>query len=147
MNVYNFVYRVIAAAKHRLTYITEGTEDIDLSDHQKLPDALIDLSNYSYTDLIQRSLMLLDRYYTSKSDIFQKATLSRLLIKPKSVELFDSMESSMFLKLMSFLKPGSETDDKDTSVVQKLTEYCWLKDEAEGYEPHHINQNIILSFG
>ena len=139
--------RIIAAAKHRLTYITEGTGDIDLSDHKKLPDALIDLSNYSYKDLIQRSLMLLDRYYTLKSDIFKKATLSQLLITPKSVKLFDSMESSMFLELISFLKPVSEPDDKKTSVVQELTEYCWLKDEAEGYEPHHINQNIILSFG
>lgn len=140
--------RVTAAAKDRLCkYITEGTGDIDLSDHQKLPDALIDLSNYSYKNLIQRSLMLLDRYYTSKSDIFQKAILSRLLITPQSVELFNSMESSLFLKLMSFLKPGSDDGGTSTSVVQELTEYCWLRDEAEGYESHHINQNIILSFG
>lgn len=117
-----------------------------------LPDALIDLAGYNYEHLIQRSLMLLDRYYTSKSDIFSKAVPARLLITSKSVDFFNAIEDGLFLELMNFLKPGSSSENAaevtgGSSVVQKLIEYCWLETEAEGYEPHHINQNIILSFG
>ena len=142
---------MIAAAQKRLRYITEETGDIDLSNDQKLPDALIDLASYDYEHLVQRSLMLLDRYYTSKSDIFQKAVQARLLKTPQSVQLFNSIEGDLFLKLMSFLKPGSSSEEQDivngSSVVKELTKCCWLEGEVEGYEPHHINQNIILSFG
>ncbi len=119
-----------------------------MSNNQKLPDALIDLASYNYEPLIQRSLMLLDRYYTSKSDIFLKAIPARLLVTPQSVELFNTVEKRLFLELMHFLISGSsEMEHSASSAVQELTKYCWLDGEVEGYEPHQINQNIILSFG
>ena len=143
------VPRIIAAAQQRLRYITEECDDVDLSNKQLLPDALIDLAHYNYEHLIQSSLMLLDRYYTSKSDIFAKAIPAQLLTTSESVEFFKVFEGTLFLKLMSFLKPGSSSEDAEvigtSSIVQELTEYCWLKNEVD--EPHHINQNIILSFG
>lgn len=140
-----FVYRIIAVAKQRLKDIVNETGgEIDLSNNESLPDILIDLACYSYEPLIQRSLMLLDRYYTSKSDIFLKALPARLLVTPESIRLFDTIEETLFLRLMRFLK-GSE--EADTSVIQELIKYCWLENEAEGYEPHRINQDIILSFG
>ena len=145
-------FRIIAAAKKRLRHITEELpDDVDLSNKHQLPDALIDLACYDYEHLIQRSLMLLDRYYTSKSDIFLKAIPARLLITPESVEFFNTIEKSLFLDFLRFLKPDSTLEEKDTgrqlSVVKKLTNYCWLENEVEGYESHHINQKIILSFG
>ncbi len=95
--------------------------------------------------------MLLDRYYTSKSDIFLKAIPARLLLTPQSVELYNTVEGSLFLKLMRFLNHGSDSEEHDiaggSSVVQELTKFCWLENEVEGHEPHQINQNIILSFG
>lgn len=144
--------RIIASAKQRLdSIIAKETEDMDLSHNQKLPDNLIDLASYEYEHLVQRSLILLDRYYTSKSDIFQKAVSARLLLTPESVELFNAIECNLFLKLLTFLKPGSNLEEhavtRDSSVVQELTKYCWLADEVEGYEPHRVNQDIILSFG
>ena len=143
--------RITAAAQRRLRYITEECDDVDLSNHLQLPDALIDLASYNYEHLIQRSLMLLDRYYTSKSDIFAKAIPAQLLITSESVDFFKAIEERLFLDLLSFLKPGSGSEDteatRSSSVVRELTEYCWLMDEVEGYEPHHINRNIILSFG
>ena len=127
--------------------ITEDTGDVDLSNKEALPDALIDLANYNYEPLIQRSLMLLDRYYTSKSDIFLKAIPAQLLITWESIHLFDTVDE-LFLKLMNFLKAGYSSPTSDgPSVVQELTKYCWLENEVDGYEAHHINQNILLSFG
>ena len=144
------LYRLFVAAKERLNSITgKETGDNDLSNDQKLPDALIDLASYEYEHLVQRSLMLLDRYYTTKSDIFLKAIPARLLLTENSIDFFNTIEKD-FLELMSFLKPGSSSDEhgviRGSSVVQKLTNYCWLANEVEGYEPHQINQQIIVSF-
>ncbi len=140
--------RIISAAKQRLKYISEKTSDTDLSNNDQLPHVLLDLACYKYNDLIQRSLLLLDRYYTCETDIFQKALQSQLLLTPQSIELYNTIEN-LFLKLTSYLRSGSDEDDaaKGPSPVKMLTKYCWLEDEVEGFEPHQINRNIILSFG
>ncbi len=124
--------------------------DTDLSNNDELPHVLLDLTCYKYNDLIQRSLLLLDRYYTSKTDIFQIALQSQLLLTPQSIELYNTVEK-LSLKLTSYLRSGSSPDEDDAakgqSPVKMLTKYCWLEEEVAGFEPHQINQNIILSFG
>ena len=148
-NYYVTNFRVIKAAKQRLEYIAKKSGDTDLSNHDQLPKILLDLACYKYNDLIQRSLLLLDRYYTANTDIFQRALQSWLLLTPQSTELYNTVEK-LFLKLTSSLRSGSgEIDDQDEgpSPVKILTEYCWLQNEVEGFEPHQINRNIILSFG
>ena len=139
-------YRVLKAAKQRLEYISKQSGDTDLSNNEQLPHVLLDLACYKYDDLIQRSLLLLDRYYTANTDIFQRALQSQLLLTPQSVELYNTVES-LFLKLTTYLRSGSADIGKGPSPIKMLTEYCWLKDEVEGFEPHQINRNIILSFG
>ena len=133
-----------------MKYISKHTRDTDLSNDDQLPHVLLDLACYKYNDLIQRSLLLLDRYYTSKTDIFQRALQSQLLLTPQSIELYNTVEK-LFLKLTGYLRSGvsadESDDDKDSSPVKMLTKYCWLEDEVEGFEPHEINRNIILSFG
>ena len=138
--------RVIASAKERLTYISKRTEASDLTSDDKLPDLLLDLANYRYDDLVQRSLLLLDRYYTSQTDIFQKALHTQLLKTAESIKLYNTIEG-LFLKLVMFLRTGSVERVPGPSPVKELTKYCWLEEEVEGFEPHQINQNIILSFG
>lgn len=120
-----------------------------MSNDDDLPQVLLDLACYKYNDLIQRSLLLLDRYYTSKTDILQRALQSQLLLTPQSIELYNTVEE-LFLKLTSYLRSGSSPDQinsGDPSPVEMLTKYCWLEEEVEGFEPHQINRNIILSFG
>ncbi len=143
-------FRVINAARQRLKFISEKTSDTDLSNNDELPHVLLDLACYKYNDLVQRSLLLLDRYYTSKTDIFQRAVQSQLLLTPQSIELYNTVEK-LFLKLTSYLRSGSCPVESETgscpSPVKMLTKYCWLEEEVEGFEPHQINQKIILSFG
>ena len=132
-----------------MKHISEPSGDTDLSDHGELPNVLLDLACYKYSDLIQRSLLLLDRYYTSKTDIFHRALQSQLLLTPQSIELYNTVEG-LFLKLARYLRSGSSPDEdanRDDSPVKLLTKYCWLEDEVEGFEPHQINRSIILSFG
>ena len=140
-------YRVIFAAKNRLKYIGKRTDESDLSGNEKLPSVLLDLANYKYDELVQRSLLLLDRYYTSQTDIFQKALQTQLLKTVESSELYNTIEG-LLLKVTLFLRSGSSTEAmQEPSPVKELTKYCWLENEVEGFEPHQINQNIILSFG
>lgn len=121
-------------------------DDTDLSTDKHLPSVLLDLANYKYDDLVQRSLLLLDRYYTSQTDIFQKAFQTQLLKTAESSKLYNTVEG-LLLKLATFLRSGSTEAILGPSPVKELTQYCWLEDEVEGFEPHQINQNIILSFG
>ena len=142
--------RVIDSAKERLKYISERNNGIDLSNNEQLPKTLLDLANYKYDDLVQRSLLLLDRFYTSQTDILKKALQTQLLKTEKSNNLH-SLINEHFLKLIAFFHScatrASVDADSGPSPVKVLTEYCWLKEEVEGFEPHQINQNIILSFG
>ena len=127
------LYRIISTAKERLKLISRNTGDTDLSNNNQLPYVLLDLACYKYDDLVQRSLLLLDRYYTSKTDIFQKALQSQLLLTPQSIELYNTVEK-LFLKLTRYLRSGSTPDEsdanKDSSPVELLTMYCWLEDEV-----------------
>ena len=128
-----------------MQFIIKRADILDLSFDQLLPKILLDLANYKYDDLIQHSLLLLDRYYTSQSEIFQKALQAQLLLTPQSVELYNTVES-LFTEQTAFLRSASVSEERQ-SPVSILTKYCWLEGEVEGYEAHQINQNIIISFG
>ncbi len=56
---------------------------------------------------------------------------------------------SLLVNLGSYLQSGDSMITKTNSLspLEVLTNFCWLEEEAVGYEPHQINQRIILSFG
>ena len=110
--------------------------------HKDLPDTLLDLANYEHDDLVQHSLLLLNQYYTTEGDIFKKALQTRILMETSSIALHKYLVEKRS-ELTNFLQGYSE----DSSVIEELTKQCWLADEVEGFEPHLINQTIILSFG
>lgn len=119
-----------------------------MTNSNQLPNMLLDLANYDHDDLMQYALLLLDRYYTSASDIFQKALQTHLLITPTSIEVYNKVEK-LLLRLSAYLRNGSNdrVDQGEDSPVKVLTEYCSLEGEVESFEPHQTNQNLILSFG
>lgn len=138
---------MISTAINRLQYITQEADGLDLSAHHQLPYTLLDLANYKQKELSRNSLHLLNRYFTSQSDVFVRAHQTQLLKTPQSCELYNTVEG-LFLELLAFLRSDFESDNwKDPSPVKLLTRCCWLEEEVEGFEPHQINQNIILSFG
>ena len=120
-------------------------QDNSLQDNE-LPEILLDIANYEAKGLVQTSLLLLDRYYTSASSIFQKALRSQLLNTTESQTLYDRISESLLPILPAYFTT-SYTDSPEMSPIEELMHQCWLKDEVEGFEPHQINQNIILSFG
>ena len=140
-----FSQRIFSTAKQCLKYIIQQADGLDLSQHSQLPHYLLDLANYRYDDLSQESLVLLNRYYSLQSDIFERALQMQLLKTPQSYELYNTVEG-ILLDLSTFLSSGSGAGVVP-SPVKLLTTYCWLDEEVEGYELHQINQKIILSFG
>ncbi len=135
-------YRSIQAAMKRLHKIMdldlakEGADsDTKLKD-EGLPSILLDIANYEAPNLVQYSLLLLDRYYSTESSIFQKALESRLLQTKESTDLYDLISD----------RKEVDIDGVKIPPVLDMAKSCWLKGEM-GYEPHQINQNIILSFG
>ena len=137
-----FIRNAAAAALERLQFIiTNRQSELDLRYHKDLPDTLLDLANYEHDDLIQHSLLLLNQYYTTECSIFQKALQTRLLIDPSSIAFHKYLDEKRS-ELTDFLQGYS----KDSSVIEELTKQCWLADEVKGFEPHLINQTIILSY-
>ncbi len=125
----------------------ENDDDSPSIMNKELSRMLLDLANYESPALVQHSLLLLDRYYSSESDIFQKALGIQLLRTPISIQFFNRVEK-LLVELADYYRTGSDyVHNPESSPVQELTKSCWLEGEVEGYEPHQINQNIILSFG
>ena len=134
------LYRSIEASMKRLRKIVSLDEETAGGPRLKdksLPSILLDIANYEDADLVQYSLLLLDQYYSSESSIFIKALESRLLETEKSISLHKDISKGEHKKI----------DGLELKPIEKLAQKCWLEGEVKGYEPHQINQNIILSFG
>ena len=137
--------RVAAIAGYRMKCIVDKRSNPDLSNGNHLPEILLDLMQYQNNDLVQYSLLLLDRHFTSRSGILQKALQLQLLQNQDSVAVYNNVES-LLVYVATYLSSG-ENSSASSSPLEVLIKFCWLEDEALGYEPHQINQKIILSFG
>ena len=107
---------------------------------------------YEDDDLIQGSLQLLDKYYTSEATIFQGAGQVELLVTRESVELFNNIEKSILSDLREYLDMknvmGSfQMPISGNSPLEVLTRKCWIQGDVTNCEPHQQNQKIIYNFG
>ena len=142
-------------------------DEIHLS---KLVPVLLDLAKYEDEDLVQDSIQLLNKLYSSDINLFKRAVQAQILTE-NSQPVHDKI-SGLLCSLKKYLDPrltlGSHSsentassDEQDLTVEKErtvvtehemafplrvLTAYCWL-DEAEGFEPHQQNQKIIYNFG
>ena len=130
----------------------------------ELAAILLDLAMYENDDLVQGSLQLLDKIFSSELHLFQRAVQAELLLTAESKKLYQNINDHLYL-LRQYLNPKirlySESmpqqpmealimtvKSKDSeSPLKELTEKCWLKGEAIGFEPHQQNQKIIYNFG
>ena len=153
------------AARSRLQDVFKQSTDKELdASLQKLTPILLDLANYEDEDLVQGSLQLLDKLYSSELNLFQRALQAQLLITEESKELHAEI-NCLLHSLKQYLNPKvslhsksasqSLTSDEEAmspviikeSPLKKLTDKCWLQGEVEGFEPHQQNQSIIYNFG
>ena len=130
----------------------------------ELAPILLDLVMYENDDLVQGSLQLLDKIFSSELHLFQRAVQTQLLLTAESERLYQNINDCLHL-LRQYLNPNiclySQSSpqqpmesllvmvkSKDSeSPLKELTEKCWLEGEVIGFEPHQRNQKIIYSFG
>lgn len=170
--IYSFpLYRLVEDARSRLKHIFKiADKDLDTTlNVGELVPILLDLAKYEDEDLVQGSIQLLNKLYSSELSLFRRAVQAQLLIEEKSRNLHEYINESQYsLRLylnpkvvqhsqpsskglmphQSTLNPEVEVGmELPISPLKELTDKCWLPGEAEGFEPHQQNQNIIYNFG
>ena len=143
---------MVRGARERLKTLFSQSE-LNLNKGSDLPRILLDLVNYQDDDLIQGSLQLLDKYFSSESDLFRSANQTVLLISEKSVQFYTCLEDTVLSDLREYLDMKNVMDSvrgealSRSSPLEQLTQKCWLEGGVVGCEPHHQNQIIIYNFG
>lgn len=164
------LHRLVEDARSRLKHIFKIADkklDTTLNVGELIP-ILLDLAKYEDEDLVQSSIQLLNKLYSSELSLFRRAVQAQLLIEEKSRNLHKRINDSQYsLRLylnpkviqhfqpsskglmphQSTLYPEVEVDIELPISLKKLTDMCWLPGEAEGFEPHQQNQKIIYNFG
>ncbi len=162
----DYYYRLMEAVHSRLTYIFKHSRGKELKEHlrEHFAARIVDLAEISEDEvLIEGSLQLLDKYFSSELNIFHRAGRLQLLITEKSTELHREIISRRHL-LKQYLNPkvtshsqisqssmsnheSMDLDTKSEPFLVELTRKCWLEGEVEGYEPCRENQRMIYKFG
>ena len=121
-------------------------EKSDSSQERPLSDILLDLSNYHSDKLVQSSLHLLNRMYSSEITLFEKAVQSQLLVTETSQKVFAKIEELLPIlrRLLSIDTTGKQRAEV-VDILRKFTEMCMLEGDEE--EPHPQNQNILYNYG
>ena len=154
----------MAAARSRLHEIFKrADEDVGIK-QSELDRILLDLAKYEDEDLIQGSFQLLNKLYSSDSNLFKRAVQAQLLITEESKDLHAEI-NRLLPSLRVYLNPkclqsqistqhscqvatSPEIQLRERLPLKCLTDKCWLLEgKMEGFEPHHQNQKIIFNFG
>ena len=134
------MYRLIDLVRSRLNDITKTGNCPDITFFGELPNILLDLANYQDNCILQQSLLLLGRHYSTTTEVFQYSSEVHLMITDESVAVYDKIN-----KLQSELRDYLQGNIQATAAIEILTDLCYLTDDVG--EPHQINQKIITSFG
>lgn len=147
-----FVYRLVRGTRERLQALMSNSK-LNLNKGNELIRILLDLVQYQDDEILQGSLQLLDKYFTTEAELFLKARQTELLITERSIELYNRVERSILSRLREFLDKKNVMDALQASLfagyspLEELTGSCWIEGEVLGFEPHQQNQKIIYNFG
>ncbi len=110
------------------------------------PDILLDIARYDCDELVQGSLHLLGRYFSSEISLFTKAIQTQLLETDESKRVFKEVEEKVPI-LRRYMSVDVEEDERAhlIEILRTFTKMCSL--EGEEQEPHQQNQKILYNFG
>ncbi len=135
-------------ARERLKFIFSQSaycfESPDCS--PSFPEMLLDLSQYECDELVQGSLHLLNRFFSSELSLFNKAIQTQLLVTEQSKKIFTEVEE-LLLTLRRYMNIDAEERERSViiRVLKSLTRMCFL--EEVGELPHRQNQRILYNSG
>lgn len=145
--------RLVQLARDRLRYIFskseyffEESEYTSSSEAALMQNILLDLANYSSDTLVQGSLHLLNRFYSSEVTLFTKAIQTQLLVTDQSKQVFKEIEDLLpTLRRHLSIEIGNKERGEIIDILEKFTAMCVLEEEES--EPHAQNQKILYNYG
>lgn len=107
---------------------------------------LMDLINYKYDKMVIKSLDIMNKMYSSQSDMFKFSLKTQVLLTNDSARVHREVQRSLpTLRRMSKAKLSEQQVEIMCQILDELAEFCHLPKTPE--EPHHMNQNIMISHG
>lgn len=104
------------------------------------------LENSHHDDLVQGSLYLLNRFYSSEANLFSKAIQTQLLVAEDSKKVFREIGQLLpTLRRYMSIDAGGRERAEIITIMQTFTKMC-VYDEDKG-EPHRQNQRILYNYG
>ncbi|KAH9498183.1 hypothetical protein Btru_007903 [Bulinus truncatus] len=121
--------------------------DIDL-----LTKILTDLSKYKYDKVITKSLNILNKVYSSKTNMFNLSFKAQILLTQDSARVHREVLKNMpVLRRLARAKLDNEQVKLMGSILDDLADVVYLFPDSHlpmtPDEPHPMNQNILISNG
>ncbi|XP_070537450.1 LOW QUALITY PROTEIN: inositol 1,4,5-trisphosphate-gated calcium channel ITPR3-like [Ptychodera flava] len=133
-------------AKKAISILNEMFKDTSYFKGNDLTDILMDLSNYKYDKMVQESMHLLNRRYSTFSNLFTRAVQAQVLLTDKSVEILRDCERKLpIMRRLSETKMSKEQCETMGEILDMMIGFCSLENEPE--ERHPMNQTILYNFG
>ncbi|XP_076470932.1 inositol 1,4,5-trisphosphate-gated calcium channel ITPR2-like isoform X2 [Babylonia areolata] len=115
-------------------------------DVELLTRVLMDLSQYKYNKLITKSLNILNKVYSSKTNMFKLSAKAQVLLTQDSARVHREVLKNMpLLRRLARAKLDDQQVKLMSDILDDLAEFCHLPMTPD--EPHPMNQNILISNG
>ncbi|KAK3085572.1 hypothetical protein FSP39_005468 [Pinctada imbricata] len=113
---------------------------------ERTTQVLMDLSEYKYDRMVTKSLDILNKLYSSQSDMFRLADRAQILLSHDSARVHREVQRSLpVLRRLAKQKLNDQQVQLMSEILDELAEFCHLPKFPD--EPHFMNQNIMISHG
>ncbi|KAL3860316.1 hypothetical protein ACJMK2_010455, partial [Sinanodonta woodiana] len=142
----DFSKKSLKKQKEVLRELREMFHASAIFDIETTTSVLLDLSNYKYDSMVTKSLDILNKLYSSQSDMFQLALEAQVLVTHDSARVHREVQRSLpVLRRLSKQKLNEQQVLLMNEILNELAEFCFLPKTP--HEPHFMNQNIMISHG
>ncbi|KAK7504550.1 hypothetical protein BaRGS_00004036, partial [Batillaria attramentaria] len=115
-------------------------------DVELLTKILMDLVQYKYNKLITKALNILNKVYSSKTNMFKLSEKAQVLLTQDSSRVHREVLKNMpLLRRLARAKLDAQQVKLMSDILDDLAEFCHLPMTPD--EPHPMNQNILISNG
>ncbi|XP_076109900.1 inositol 1,4,5-trisphosphate-gated calcium channel ITPR2-like isoform X1 [Mytilus galloprovincialis] len=118
----------------------------DIFDKDHYTKILMDIAEYKYDKMVSKSLDILNKAYSSQSDMFKLAEKAQLLMTSESIKVHIDVQRELpVLQRFVRLKANDYQVKVMGDILDEFIRLCTLQKGCD--EPHFVNQKILLSHG
>ncbi|XP_070538210.1 inositol 1,4,5-trisphosphate-gated calcium channel ITPR3-like [Ptychodera flava] len=133
-------------SKKAISNLHDIFKETRLFKDKEFREIMMDLSNYKYDKMVQESMHLLNRRYSTYFNLFTRAVQAQVLLTEKSVTVFEDCESKLpIMRRLSETKMSDTQCETMGEILDMMIGFCSLENEPE--ERHPMNQTILYNFG